>query len=101
MENLQNVVVVLNPFQKLAVVRRCVDNGGVWSMDTFHARLNQPAQGKTRAVVKAMRKYPRDQWCQRIVSTELSVNQANDMIKWLNREYLSQGYKLLVNEDMI
>jgi len=93
----QKVVITLNPFQKLAAVRRFAKGDN--TMDGYYNWAHNPSvRNDQRAIVRALRKYPRDEWCQSIVSRNLTVDQANDVIRCLNRMYLAQGYKLLQNE---
>lgn len=99
-EHTQKVIVTLNPFQKLAGVRRCAN--GDDTMDKVFSYFHSPSlKDDTRAIAKAIRKCPRDEWCMSIVSRNLTVDQANDVIRCLNRLYLAQGYKLLQNEKLI
>ncbi len=96
----QAVVVVLNPFQKLAAIRRFAK--GDDTMDAYYNWAHSPSvKDDQRAIVKALRKYPRDEWSQSFVTSDLTVHQANEIIRHLNRGYLAQGYKLLQNEKLI
>lgn len=97
--NDQVVIIVLNPFQKLAAIRRVGAGNGAMSMDAYYNRAHQTdTKDSQRAVFQALRKYPRDEWSQSFVSSDLTVHQANEIIRHLNRGYLAQGYKLLQNE---
>ena len=99
-EHTQKVIVALNPFQKLVSVRRCAN--GDDTMDKVYAYFHSPSmKDDQRAIVKALRKYPRDEWCLSIVTSGLTVDQANDFIRHINRGYLAQGYKLLQNEKLV
>lgn len=99
----QIVVVVLNPFHKLAAIRRFgAGTYGEVSLDAYHqSAFNCEENQFNRAVFKALRQHSRSEWCQSIVSRNLTVYQANDVIRCLNRLYLAQGYKLLENEKLI
>ena len=106
----QDVVVTLNPFRKLASVWR-TSLGREYVADLEHYDRGQYATNTMgelasgyryqTAIAKAMRQHPKNEWCQMVVSTDLTVHQANDLIRWSNREYKAQGYKLLTNEKMI
>jgi len=98
----QVVAVVLNSFQKLASVRRFAKGNGAMSLYTYYSRAFQSdVKDTNRAVFVALRKYPRDEWSQSIITSDLTVDQANDIIRYLNRVYLAQGYKLLQNEKLV
>ena len=99
-EHNQKVLVTLNPFQKLAGVRRCAN--GDDTIDKVYAYFHsQSLKDDTRAIARAVRKYPKNEWCMSTVSSGLTVDQANDFIRHLNRGYLAQGYKLLQNEKLV
>lgn len=99
----QVVVVVLNPFHKLASIRRVgAGTYGEVSLDAYYKNaFNCEEKQFDRVVFKALRKHSRSEWCQSIVSRNLTVDQANDIIRHLNRGYLAQGYKLLQNEKLV
>lgn len=100
----QIVAVVLNPFQKLASVRRFAAGNGTTTMDGYHQRAYTctcDGKQRERAIFVALRRYVRDEWCQNIVTSDLTVDQADDIIRHLNRSYLAQGYKLLQNEKLV
>lgn len=105
-EHNQTVVVTLNPFRKLASVwRTSLGRDYAANLESHykaHHSTNGPrtAGSTSTAIAKAMRQYPRNEWCQMIVNSDLTVFQANELIRWSNREYKAQGYKLLTNEKM-
>lgn len=100
--NDQIVAVVLNPFQKLASVRRLAKGNGAVTMNAYYNRAYQAdTQDGNRAIYVALRKHPRDEWCHSVVSSDLTVTQANDIIRHINRGYIAQGYKLLQNEKLV
>lgn len=98
-EHNQIVAVVLNPFHKFAAVRRFGAGNGATSMDAYYNRAHQlDTKDSNRAIFVSMRHHPRDEWCQSIITSDLTVSQANDFIRCLNRMYLGEGYTLLQNE---
>lgn len=109
-EHNQTVVVTLNPFRKLASVWR-TSLGRDYADDLEHYYRGQYATNTMgvlasgyryqTAIAKAMRQHPKNEWCQMVVSTDLTVHQANDLIRWSNRDYKAQGYKLLTNEKLV
>ena len=105
-EHNQTVVVTLNPFRKLASVwRTSLGREYAADLENYYRTqysINASGAGYTlqTAVAEAMRRHPKNEWCQMIVSSDLTIHQANDLIRWSNREYKARGYKLLTNEKM-
>lgn len=108
-EHNQTVVVTLNPFRKLASIWRTT-LGREYAADFEHYYQTQYSTNITSdptsgykiqtAVAKAMRQHPKNEWCHMIVLSDLTIHQANDLIRWSNRHYEIEGYKLLTNENM-